>query len=122
MGFIDARDIASVAVATLTESGHDGRSYMITGGEALSYSQIASKVSQVTGKTVNYVDVPADAVVKGMTSAGFPSGWPKIYQNMAMPSPGGHTSQITDVVEKVAKKKPITFDQFLQDHAAAFKG
>jgi uncharacterized protein YbjT (DUF2867 family) len=70
MAFIDARDIAAVAVAALTESGHEGKTYVITGSEALSYPQVASKLSQVTGKTVNYVDIPAEGVVKGMAGEG----------------------------------------------------
>lgn len=121
MGFIDARDIAAVAVAALTEPSHDGQTYVLTGSEALNYSQIASKVSQVAGKTVNYVDVPSDAVVKGMTGAGFPEWLAKDLAKLGEAVAAGYTGQTTDVVEKVAKKKPITMDQFLKDHAGVFK-
>jgi uncharacterized protein YbjT (DUF2867 family) len=122
MPFVDARDIAAVAVAALTESGHEGKTYPITGGEALSYSQVASKLSQVTGKTVNYVDIPAEGVVKGMTGMGFPEWLAKDLSKLGEAVAAGYTGQISDVVEKVTHKKPITLDQFLQDHAAAFKG
>lgn len=121
MAFIDARDIASVAVAALTESGHDGQTYVITGGESLSYAEAASKLSKVTGKTVNYVDVPKEAVIKGMTQAGFPEWLAQDLAKMGDVVASGHAGRTTDVVEKVAKKKPYTLDQFFSDNAAAFK-
>jgi uncharacterized protein YbjT (DUF2867 family) len=119
---IDARDIAAVALAALTEPGHEGQTYLITSGETLSYAEIAAKLSQLTGKTVNYVDVPSEAVVKSMTGAGYPEWLAKDLAIMGDVVAAGYAGHTTDVVEKVAKKKPITVDQFLQDHAAAFKG
>jgi uncharacterized protein YbjT (DUF2867 family) len=122
MGFIDARDIASVALAALTDPGHDGHTYALTGGEAVSYPEIAAKLTHLTGKTVNYVDVPTDAVVKNMVGVGFPEWLAKDLSQYGEAVAAGHTTATTDVVEKVAKKKPITVDEFLRDYAAAFKG
>ena len=63
VAMVDARDIAAVAVAALTEPGHEGQTYVITGGEAVNYAQVAEKLSAVSGKKVNYVDVPSAGLV-----------------------------------------------------------
>jgi uncharacterized protein YbjT (DUF2867 family) len=55
---VDVRDIADVAVAALTGSGHEGRIYEITGPEALSCHDVAAMLTAVLGKPVRYVDVP----------------------------------------------------------------
>jgi uncharacterized protein YbjT (DUF2867 family) len=122
MAFIDARDIAAVAVAALTEQGHEGKTYVITGGEAVSYPEVAAKLTALIGKPVHYVDVPAESVIQGMTKAGFPEWLAKDLSKMGEFVASGHAGSTTDVVEKIAKKKPFTVDQFLHDHAAAFKG
>ena len=59
IAMVDVKDIAAVAVAALTEPGHEGKTYVITGGEAVTYAQVADKLSAVAGKKVNYVDVPS---------------------------------------------------------------
>ena len=121
MAFVDARDIATVAVAALTNPGHDGQTYVITGGEALSYDDVASKLSRATGKTVNYVDIPTDAAVKGMVGAGMPEWLSKDLAKLGEAIAAGYTGHTTDTVEKIAHKKPITLDQFLKDNVEAFK-
>ncbi len=122
MGYIDVRDIAAVAVATLTEPGHDGQSYVLTGGEALNGSEIASKIGKTIGKSVNYVDVPTEAAVQNMTRMGFPEWLAKDLGKMGEFVAAGYTGQTTDVVEKLLKRKPTAMDQFIADHAVAFKG
>jgi uncharacterized protein YbjT (DUF2867 family) len=121
MAFVDARDIASVAVAALTNPGHDGQTYVITGGEPLSYGQVAAKLSHATGKTVKYVDLPTDAAVKGMMGAGMPEWLSKDLAKLGEAVAAGYTGHTSDVVEKVVHRKPITLDQFLKDNVEAFK-
>jgi uncharacterized protein YbjT (DUF2867 family) len=59
---VDVGDIADVAVAVLTDSGHEGKAYPITGPEALSMTEVAEKLSAATGKAIRYVNVaPEDA-------------------------------------------------------------
>jgi uncharacterized protein YbjT (DUF2867 family) len=122
VAMVDARDIAAVAVAALTEPGHEGKTYVITGGEAVDYIQVAQKLSAVTGKKVNYVDVPSAGLVQSMTSMGVPDWLAGDLAKLGEVFAAGHGAATTDVVEKVAKKKPNTVDQFLKDYAPAFKG
>jgi uncharacterized protein YbjT (DUF2867 family) len=54
---VDARDIAAVAAHVLTEPGHEGKRYIITGPQALSHTEIAERFSQVLGRKIAYVDI-----------------------------------------------------------------
>ncbi|HEY4724557.1 MAG TPA: SDR family oxidoreductase, partial [Actinomycetota bacterium] len=62
VAMVDARDIAAVAVATLTGGGHAGKTYTLTGPEALSFYQVASILSRQTGRPLRHVRVPPDKV------------------------------------------------------------
>lgn len=69
---VDVRDIAAVAAAALTEDGHLGRTYTLTGPAALSYDEVAATLSAVGGQPVTHVRVSADQIVAAMTGAGLP--------------------------------------------------
>lgn len=122
IAMVDARDIAAVALAALTQPGHEGKTYVVTGGETFSYPQLAEKISALTGKKVSYVDVPSAKVIEAMTV------WMKMPEWLANDLAklgeifaAGHGAATTNVVETVAKKKPITIDEFLKDNVEAFK-
>src|SRR5439155_178163 len=71
--YVDTRDIASVAVVTLTQSGHEGKSYPITGPADLSFHDIAATFSKVLGRQIKYVDVPAEAARESLAKMGLPA-------------------------------------------------
>jgi len=70
--FVDADDIAAVAVAALTEEGHATEVYEVTGPEPLTFAAAAEILTAVTGRPVTYVPVSADQFVAGAVSAGMP--------------------------------------------------
>jgi uncharacterized protein YbjT (DUF2867 family) len=72
VAFVDVNDIAAVAAKTLTEEGHVGREYEITGPEALSYFDAASILSEVTGRTVIYPNPSAEEYTGALKAAGVP--------------------------------------------------
>jgi uncharacterized protein YbjT (DUF2867 family) len=119
--FVDLRDVAAVAAHTLTEPGHEGKIYEITGPETLSFSDIAGKLSAALGKPVAYIDLPRPALVSAMTGMGMPdwqaNGIADLYDWAAK----GGADLVTDAVEKVGKKKPISFDQFAADFRSPFE-
>lgn len=121
VAFVDARDIAAVAVTALTEAGHENKTYLVTGGESVSYNELAAKLTALTGKEVKYVDIPSDAVIKAMMGAHMPEWLSRDLAKLGEVFAAGDGAHLTDVVEKVGKKKPITVDQFLKDNEQVFK-
>jgi uncharacterized protein YbjT (DUF2867 family) len=119
---VDVRDIAAVAVKALTERGHEGKAYTITGPEALTYSEVAGKLTAALGKPVRYVDVPPARFKQSLLGAGMPD-WQadallEIFEHVMKPL----GAEVTNVIAEIARKAPTTFDQFARDHIAAFGG
>ncbi|WP_454693335.1 hypothetical protein [Achromobacter aegrifaciens] len=122
VSWVDARDIAQVGIVALTEAGHEHKGYPITGGEAVSCAEMAAILSDVLDRGVNYVDVPLAAAKEGMMSTGMPEKLADLMNELYALGPAGHLAYVADTVEAVAGRRPRTFCQFAEDHAAAFKG
>ena len=122
LAMVDTRDVASVAVACLMERGqHDGHTYVITGVEAITHGQAAQTLATVLGKNVEYVNLPSEHLVKAITGAGTPEWLARDLAMLGESIAAGQFAGTTDVVEKVAKRRPITFEQFVKDNIAAFR-
>ena len=118
---VDVRDIAAVAVAGLRGSGHEGKSYVITGPEALTYYEVADKLSVALGRKVVYVDVPLEQARKAMVDSGAPDWFVEGQMEQYQVRLKGWQSSVTSSVAEVAKKEPISFDRFARDHVAYFQ-
>ena len=110
------------AVVVLTGSGHESKTYVITGPEALTYAEIADKLSSAMGRTVTYVDTPIGGREEGL------AGW----RGSGVVAEGqmeqfryrwqGKQSRVTLTTVDVAWKDPITFASFARDFATYFRG
>jgi uncharacterized protein YbjT (DUF2867 family) len=74
---IDVRDIALAAAAALTGHGHEGRTYDLTGPDALTHTEMAEQLSEAIGRLVTFVDVPSEAMRGALLNAGLPTGKPR---------------------------------------------
>ena len=119
--FVDIRDIAAVAAATLTGDGHAGKTYRITGPEILSFADIAAKLSFALGKPVTYVDIPRTALVQAMTGSGLPDWQAEGIAGLYDWGAKGGFAEVTSVVTDVGGKQPISFDEFARNFAPAFQ-
>jgi len=120
---VDAADIAAVAATALTEpiDQHAGEIYIVTGPERLTYEEIAAKLSKVLGRTIRHQSLP-DAVYKeNMLKLGMPDWQAQAILELDLRCWHGEFSNATDVVERVAKKPPVSFDQFARENRAAFQ-
>ncbi|HLK75050.1 MAG TPA: NAD(P)H-binding protein, partial [Streptosporangiaceae bacterium] len=70
ISMVDTRDVAAVAAVALTGPGQAGAHYDVTGPEALSYADVAAKLTSATGRRVSYADAPDDAVRQALVGAG----------------------------------------------------
>jgi uncharacterized protein YbjT (DUF2867 family) len=114
-GFIDARDIAAVAVKALTEDGHNGQAYALTGSESLDRNAVAAKFSSVLGKPVQYVSISDEQFRGAMQNVLSPS-YLDLMSNLYAGVRAGWSDATTDTVKKVLGRDPISFEQFASDH------
>lgn len=117
LSLVDIHDVAGIAVAALTEEGHAGKTHLITGAEALTSSEQAKLLSVASGKTINYVNVPQEAVASAMKEAGM-GEWlaDKLAEMLAWFAEGDY-SQVTDTIQTVLGREPRTFADFAQELA-----
>lgn len=79
VGVVDTADVAAIAVAALTRPGHEGKAYLITGPEALSYPEIAAAFAGVLRRPVTHVDVDDTAVAAALAALGMPDWLASLY-------------------------------------------
>jgi uncharacterized protein YbjT (DUF2867 family) len=122
VAFVDARDIAAVAAELLTNPGHQGASYTLTGPEALSAAEVAERLSAATGRQVRSVDLGPDGYRQALAGAGMP-GWlvDGVVESNTMLA-AGHAATVTNEVARLTGRPPRAFAQFAADHQAAFGG
>jgi len=120
LAMIDVRDIVDVAVAVLTGSGHEGKSYILTGPKAISFHDVAATFSKVLGKDVNYVSVPGEAALESMVGMGFPEWIAKGYGELMEGFSEGFANSTTDNVATLTGHPARSFEQFARDFAQVF--
>jgi len=117
---VDVRDIAAVAAAALAEEGYEGKTYNITGPEALSHGEIGEKLSGVLGRRIDFVDVPPEAMRETFIGFGMPvwqaDGLIELYAHYSR----GEASEVATGVQDATGKPPRSFDDFARDYAHAF--
>jgi uncharacterized protein YbjT (DUF2867 family) len=121
ISMIDTRDIAAVAARVLTENGHESFTYELTGGEALSFGQVAEKLSALLGRTVNHVSLPEPQLYQALRSAGVPDLFVKNFIGMFNLWRYGQGERISGHVEILTGNPPRTLDAYLHENAAAFQ-
>ncbi len=117
---VDPRDIAAVAVAALTEPGHEGSAYDVTGPTALSAAEQIKTISDEIGKPIAHVDIPESAARDGMLATGMPTEIVDALLEFMSDVRAGRSATVSDAVQRVTGRSARTFRAWVQDHAAAF--
>jgi len=119
--FVDAQDIAAVASATLADpQAHAGTQYALTGREALTLTEAAKIISEVTGQTINHLDIDRDEWVAGAVAGGVPAEYGVVLRMLTETIASGRGSRPSNDVEKVTGTAPIRFADFARRTAAAW--
>jgi uncharacterized protein YbjT (DUF2867 family) len=117
----DTRDVAAVTAVVLTEPGHAGAHYDVTGPEALSYADVAAKLTTTLGRQISYVAVPDEAVRQALLGAGlnewFVSALVGLYQDYRRSGTGGYAAQVTDTVERLTGHPARSLGDLLREMA-----
>jgi uncharacterized protein YbjT (DUF2867 family) len=117
---VDIRDINAVAARIFTSSGHEGKTYVITGPEALTFQQVAEILSSVLGRKIEYVDVPLAAAREGMRQSGMPPWNARVVSELLGYFATGAAASVSDTVPRLLGRPAIIFKTFATDHRAAF--
>jgi len=115
--FVDVRDIAAVTIKALTEPGHDGKVYVLTGPEALGHAEVAAIFSEATGKRFVYEDIPPETYRRELIAQGVSEFRADLVVNLFDRMRRRGTAPIYDDISKVLGRPAIAFRQFARDYA-----
>jgi uncharacterized protein YbjT (DUF2867 family) len=120
VAYIDARDIAAAAIAVLTDEVHESRIYDLTGPEAISVGEVAATISLVTGRQIDYVDVPEEAAKQSMQQQETPDWMIHALLELYGQHRAGNSDVVTSSVEKLTGRKPHNFRQYVKEYHECF--
>ncbi|KJS55231.1 nucleoside-diphosphate sugar epimerase [Streptomyces rubellomurinus subsp. indigoferus] len=117
---IDERDIAAVAVRALTEDGHAGAKYLITGPESLSHAELARIIGEEAGIEVRWEDLPPEVAREQLTAAWGNAAFVES-RLRAWESFTREPERVTDTVDRVLGRPARSFRTWARDNAASFR-
>ncbi len=112
--FVDAGDIADVAVAALTDSRHIGRTYELSGPRLLSFHDVAAELSGATGREIRYVPVSLDDYRTALKENNLPVEFADLFGTIL----DGRNARLVHGVEEALGRKPRDFSEYARDAAA----
>ncbi len=119
---IDVRNIGAVAAKTLTEAKYEGRTYELTGPEALTHAEMAEQLSQAVGKPIKHVEVSPEVMKEALLKNGMPKwqaeGVLEDYEHYRK----GEAEAVSSAVMDITGYEPTFFAQFALDYSARFSG
>lgn len=119
--FIDARDIAAVALKALLEH-QQNQAHDLTGSEALSYAQVAQIFSEVLGTPIRYANPSLLGFARYMRRRGFGWGFIGVMVGIYTTARLGLAGRVTPTVRELLGREPITMRQFVQDYRQLWLG
>ncbi|MGW8884649.1 NAD(P)H-binding protein [Streptomyces sp. NPDC055749] len=116
--FVDAEDIAAVAVAALTEDGHQGQVYELSGPRALTIDEVLAEIAKVTGNRATYVPTSEDEFRSALVAQGVPEEEAELWIAGLEPVRTGREAAPADGVRRALGREPRDFTDFVRDAAA----
>jgi len=121
LAWVDPADVAAVATAAITDPAHAGKTYDVTGPEAIAYDELAERFSRVLGRPVEHVRIDDDAFHGALTAAGLPAWTVDAFVEMyARGVRGGHFERTSNDVERVLGRPPRSIDEWIEANREAF--
>ena len=116
--FVDVDDIADVAVAALTEPGHAGEVYEVTGPRLMTFADIASELSKATSRDIAYVQIPHEDFIAGIIESGAPQEVAWLLDYLFSEVLDGRNAHLTDGIQRALGRPPKDFADYARDVAA----
>jgi uncharacterized protein YbjT (DUF2867 family) len=121
VSMVDVRDIASVAARVLMEGGFENNAYTVTGPDSLSYYQAADIFSKVLGRTITYKEISQDQAREKMREQRMSEWHIESMLEWYQLQMEDKLSEVTPAIRQIAKKEPITFNQFVTEYGQIFQ-
>ena len=117
--FADADDIADVAVAALTEDGHEGEVYEVTGPRLLTFAQAVDEIARATGRELRYTRIGLDEFAGGLGQEGVPSEEVVLLRYLFGEVLDGRNAHVTDGVQRALGRPARDFTEYARAAAAS---
>jgi uncharacterized protein YbjT (DUF2867 family) len=115
--FVDVEDIADVAVAALTEDGHAGQLYELTGPRLLRFDEAVAEIAEAAGRPVRYVPISNDEFMGGLAEVGVPDDVRSLLGFLFTEVLDGRNAYLTDGVQRALGRDPRDFSDYARDAA-----
>ncbi|HKH57579.1 MAG TPA: SDR family oxidoreductase [Rubrobacter sp.] len=122
LGMIDARDVGEAAAKVLTEDGHEGKTYTLTGPTTVSFYDVAGVLGEVLGKEVAYVPVPLKRAKEAMLQRGIPEWMADALNEYAKAHSEGYSDWTAEDFERLTGHPATHYEQFASDFEQIFRG
>lgn len=117
---IHERDIASVAVRALTEDGHNGAKYVLTGPQVLTQAEQVRTIGEAINRPLRHAEIPPETARREWIS----EGWPHSVVDGILNAHAGMVARperVTSTVEEITGSSARTFHEWATDHADDFR-
>ncbi len=118
---VDPRDIASVAAHALTQPGHNGKAYELTGPELMTIKEMVETISRTIGRSLVYRGIPPIAAKLFMLKSGMNKVLVNALMEMLRSLRRNEGAIVTDTVQQVINHPPRTFEMWCRENVAAFQ-
>jgi uncharacterized protein YbjT (DUF2867 family) len=117
--FVDADDIADVAVAALTQDGHAGQLYELTGPRLLTFTEAVGEIAKATGREVRYLPVSLDEYAAAAAAQGVPAEVVELLTYLFSEVLDGRNARVADGVRRALGREPRDFAVYARDTGAS---
>jgi uncharacterized protein YbjT (DUF2867 family) len=117
--FVDADDIADVAVAALIEDGHNGEIYEVTGPRMLTFADVAREISCAAGREVKFIQIPKEAFAGAIAESGAPEEIAWLLDYLFDTVLDGRNAYVCDGVQRALGREPTDFADYAHRVAAS---
>lgn len=113
VGAVLRSEMAEATANILASSHHAGKTYHFTNHEAFSYQEVAQFLSEITGKTINYISPTADEYAHTLTKHGVPADFIGVFSSFAIAQANGELEMVGSDLEQLLGRKPTSVRTFL---------
>ena len=115
--FVDVDDIADVAVAALTEDGHAGQVYEVTGPRLLTFTEAVEEIARASGRAIQYIQIPHEAFAAGIAESGVPDDIAWLLDYLFSTVLDGRNAYVCDGVQRALGREPRDFAEYARQIA-----